>query len=140
MMGSMVCDKTRKAMKLWLRAGELGHAMAYDNIGYAYDMGKAWKGMRRKLNITMSLQLWGECNSKVQSWLLEERAGNMSRAVKHWMISAGAGHDESLKAIRECFLDGHATKDDFEKALRAHKEAKDEMKSDQREAAASELD
>ena len=30
-----------------------------------------------------------------------------------------------------------ATKDDFEKALRAHKEASDEMKSDQREAAAA---
>ena len=29
----------------------------------------------------------------------------------------------------------HATKDDFEKALRANKEAKDEVKSDQRDAA-----
>ena len=52
------------------------------------------------------------------------------------MISAAAGHDNSLKVIRECFLDGRATKDDSEKALRAHKEAKDEMKSDQREEAA----
>ena len=32
---------------------------------------------------------------------------------------------------------GEATKDDFEKALRAHKEAIDEMKSDQRETAAA---
>ena len=43
---------------------------------------------------------------------------------------------QSLKEIRKCFVNGVATKDDFEKALRAHKEAKDEMKSDQREAAA----
>jgi hypothetical protein len=34
-------------------------------------------------------------------------------------------------------MNGHATKDDFEKALRAHKEANDEMKSDQRDAAAA---
>ena len=34
-------------------------------------------------------------------------------------------------------MNGHATKDDFEKALRAHKDAKDEMKSDQRDAAAA---
>jgi hypothetical protein len=53
------------------------------------------------------------------------------------MIAAGAGHDESLKKVRECYLSGHATKDDFEKALRAHKEAADEMKSVQREAAAA---
>ena len=32
---------------------------------------------------------------------------------------------------------GHFTKDDFEKALRAHKEATDEMKSAQRDAAAA---
>jgi hypothetical protein len=53
------------------------------------------------------------------------------------MISAAAGHDKSLRRIRECYLSGHATKDDFEKALRAHKHATDEMKSDHREAAAA---
>ena len=36
-------------------------------------------------------------------------------------------------------MHGHATKDDFEKALRTHKDAKDEMKSEQREAAAAAL-
>ena len=55
------------------------------------------------------------------------------------MISAGAGHDVSLKLIRAGFMDGYITKDDFETALRAHKEAKDEMESDQREAAAAHL-
>ena len=53
------------------------------------------------------------------------------------MISAAAGDDDSLTAIRECYLVGDATKDDFEKALRAHNDAKDEMKSDQRDAAAA---
>lgn len=61
----------------------------------------------------------------------------MERAVKHFMISAEAGDDDSLKAIQQGYLDGHATKDDFEMALRAHKEAKDEMTSDQRDSAAA---
>ena len=52
----------------------------------------------------------------------------MSRSAKHWMISAGAGYDDSLEGIRKCYLNGWATKDDFEKALRAHKEAKDDEK------------
>ena len=34
-------------------------------------------------------------------------------------------------------MDGHATKDDFAKALRAHKETTDEMKSEQRDAAST---
>ena len=67
----------------------------------------------------------------------EGNAGNTSRAVRHWMMSAGAGFDLSLEAIRKGFMAEAITKDDFEKALRAHKEAKDEMKSDQREAAAA---
>ena len=66
---------------------------------------------------------------------LEWNAGNYHRAMKHYMIAAGAGYDDSLKAIQQGYLDGHATKDDFEKALRAHIQATDEMKSDQREAA-----
>jgi hypothetical protein len=47
------------------------------------------------------------------------------------MFSAEAGVDESLTNIRQYFLSGDVTKDDFEKALRAHKEANDEMKSEQ---------
>ena len=53
------------------------------------------------------------------------------------MISAIAGDDDSLEKIRKCYMNGWATKDDFEKALRAHKEAKDGMRSDQRDAAAA---
>jgi hypothetical protein len=45
----------------------------------------------------------------------------MERAVKHWMIAAGGGNDKSLAAIGT--YDHDATKDDFEKALRAHQEA-----------------
>ena len=67
----------------------------------------------------------------------ENKAGNINRAMKHWMISAKAGHDKSLQCIQEGYLAGHVTKDDFEEALRANKESADEMKSDQREAAAA---
>lgn len=42
-----------------------------------------------------------------------------------------------MKQIQEGFSDGLVTKDDFEKALRAHKEAKDEEKSEQRETASA---
>jgi hypothetical protein len=50
------------------------------------------------------------------------------------MISVGAGYENSLENIRECHSHGFATKADLEKALRAYKEAKDETKSEQREA------
>lgn len=68
---------------------------------------------------------------------MEENAGNMNRATKQFMIAARAGLDDSLSRIRQCFVNGHATKDDFEQALRAHKESNDETKSDQRDKAAA---
>ena len=69
--------------------------------------------------------------------LFEYTAGNMERAVKHWMIGAGAGFDNSLDGVRHSFEEGLATKDDFEIALRTHQAAKDDMKSDQRDACAA---
>ena len=68
----------------------------------------------------------GEVLARHELGIIAHKAGNMNRAVKHWVISAEAGYDDSLTEIRECFMDGHAPKDDFEKALRAHKEAADE--------------
>ena len=61
----------------------------------------------------------------------------MNISLKHYMIAAGCGLDKSLKKIREFYTNGNATKDDFEKALRAHKESKDEVKSAQRDEAAA---
>ncbi len=65
------------------------------------------------------------------------RAGDIDVAVKHFMIAARIGDDESLKELRRLFLNGRLPKSDFEMALRAHKEASDEMKSEQRAAVAS---
>ena len=57
--------------------------------------------------------------------------------MKHLMIASGVGDDDALDKIRECFTEGNAAKDDFAKALRAHKKSKDAMESAQREAAAA---
>ena len=126
-----------KAVQLWLRAGELGDARGYCNIGAAYSNGEGVEREMKKGKYYYELAaMGGDVIARHHLGVWEMRTRNMDRAVKHWMISARAGYDKSLKAIQECFMNSHATKGGFEKALRAHKEAKDEMKSDQREAAA----
>ena len=127
-----------KANELFLRAGELGCAEGYRSVAFAYYNGDGVERDEKKAMYYYELAaMRGDVTSRHNLGMFEEHEGNMSRAVKHYMIAAGAGKDSSLKAIRDCFMNGNATKDEFEKALCAHKESKDEMWSSQREVAAA---
>jgi TPR repeat protein len=125
-----------KGIELYTRAANLGCTRAYGNVGYSYQNGLGVERDEKKATHYYELAaMGGDAGARANLGVTEAYAGNFDRAVKHWMISAGAGDDHSLNSIRECFLHGDATKDDFEKALRAHKKAKDETRSDQRDAA-----
>ena len=54
------------------------------------------------------------------------------QAMKHFMIAANAGYEDSLKFVSEGYKTGWVTKDEYESTLRAHKDSLDEMKSGQR--------
>ena len=66
----------------------------------------------------------------------EWQVGNMNRALKHFMIAVEFGYADSLKAIKQLYKTGHATKDDYAKALRAYQAYLAEVKSDDRDKAA----
>ena len=59
--------------------------------------------------------------------------GSLGVMLKHWMIAARAGNQDSLDNIRRGFMNGMVTKEEYERTLRAYKESVDEMKSDQRD-------
>ncbi|KAK1747179.1 hypothetical protein QTG54_002523 [Skeletonema marinoi] len=54
--------------------------------------------------------------------------------MKHWIIAAKLGDDQSLKSIKGCFTAGLISKDVFAEALRACQAVINETKSLQREA------
>ncbi|KAL7545492.1 hypothetical protein ACHAWF_008840 [Thalassiosira exigua] len=66
--------------------------------------------------------------------LYEKKSGNTSRAMKHYMIAAGAGVDDSLEEIARGFRAGHVGKDDYANALCAHQKSTNEMKSKRRDS------
>ena len=130
-----------KAMELWLRAGELGCATAYQNLADDYYHGRGVERDEKKAKYYYELAaMGGNLKARHRLACMEMHVGNTDQGVKHFMIAAGAGYDDSLDYVRRSFMLRVATKDDFEKALRAHKEANDEMKSDQRDAAVSARD
>ena len=113
-----------KANELRLQAGELGSATVYYNIANSYSNGAGVERDTKKAKHYNELAaIGGDVNARRHLGVLEGKAGNTERVIKYFMIAARAGNDESLKEIPQLFMSGHATKNDFEKALRAHKEA-----------------
>ena len=126
-----------KALELFVRAGELGNANAYCDVGYAYYNGEGVDIDEKKAKHYFKLAaIGGNVNARYNLGIHEKNAGNMSRALKHYMIAA-EGDDISLKQIQKLYTNGHATKDDYAKALRAYQAYLVEIKSPQRDAAAA---
>ena len=126
------------ALELFVRAGDLGFYEAYCNIGHAYYNGNGVDiDEKRAYHYFKLAAIRGHVTSRYSLGNNEEDEGNMNRALKHYMIAAGCGHDDSLKQIRELYTNGHATKDDYAKALRAYQAYLVEIKSTQRDKAAA---
>ena len=144
-----------KAIDLWHQAGELGCATAYNNVGIAYDNGEGVKMNKKKArhyyelaamrgdvgarhNLGILENKFGNIDTAIKHFLIAVGlGGNMERALKHFMIAAEYGCDKSLVQIKQFFMTGYATKDDYEKALRAYQAYLAEIKSDDRDKAAA---
>ena len=127
-----------KALELYHRAGELGYTKAYNNVGHAYHTGEGVERDEKKADYYYELAAMGRyVAARHNLGNVEFRAGNWDRALEHYMIAAGDGQNESVKAIQELYKLGHATKDDYAKALRGHQAYLDDIKSPQRDQAAA---
>jgi TPR repeat protein len=65
----------------------------------------------------------------------EWKNGNIERAVKHRIIAATQGCDDSMKSLMIAFRKGHLSKEQLDATLRAHHAAVNATKSPQRLAA-----
>ena len=88
--------------------------------------------MKRTLHYYEIAAKGGHDQARANLGVLNWNLDNTEVAIKHYMIAAAQGNDHALNGIKEGYMEGNVTKDDFAKALRDHKSAQDEMKSDQR--------
>ncbi|KAL7539014.1 hypothetical protein ACHAWF_006269 [Thalassiosira exigua] len=131
---------SQRAFELRLQAGKLGCADGYNTIAFSYFNGDVVEQDTNKAGHYWELAaMGGHAKSRYILGVEEMEAGNYERAIRHWMIAAGSGEDDSLGSIRNCYSDKLVTKDIFEKALRAHQKSTNEMKSDQRDKAVAYL-
>jgi len=128
-----------KALELFHRAAELGDSKAYGSIGYAYLHGRGVEvDNKKKANHYYELSaMGGDDTARYNLGNNEIRAGNYDRALKHYMIAVRDGISNSLEAIKWLYSNGHATKEDYTKALRSYQTYLGEIKSEQRDEAAA---
>jgi len=127
-----------KALELWQWAGELGCSVAYSNIGDEYLRGEGvQRDMKKARHYWELAAMGGHVGSRFNLGINERNKGNFDRALKHFMIAAEGGYADSLKNIKQMLMKGHATKDDYTKALQSYQKYLGEIKSSQRDEAAA---
>ena len=135
--GDVPQDHT-KGLELFHRAAELGYAKAYTNIGSSYKIGQGVQVDKKKaMHYYERAAMGGNVLARHNLGNDEMREGNMDRALKHFMIAVRSGHDDSLNNVKVLFSNGHATKDDYTKALQSYQEYLGEIRSPQRDKAAA---
>ena len=127
-----------KALELYHRSAELGYFMSYFTIGNAYNFGRGVEvDAKKAINYYELAAMCGVVEARHNLGLLEKQAGNVDRALKHYTIAVECGFKISLECIREFYMEGHATKDDYTNALQSYQSYLDEIKSKQRDEAAT---
>jgi len=127
-----------KAFELFHRAGELGNPKGYGTLGFCNMHGDGVEVNRHMAMLHYEMAaMMGDVTARYNLGIEEKNEGNMKRAMRHYMIAVGSGHSQSLNQINQLYKKGHATKDDYTKALRLYQEYLGEIKSDQRDKAAA---
>ncbi|EJK54036.1 hypothetical protein THAOC_26414 [Thalassiosira oceanica] len=138
--GSLGLQKDmRRALELWTEAAELGSIQALYHLGVAYYEGDEVDQDKAKAAECWTKAAMQGCplsRDKLGCTEIKDR-GNYDRAVRHFLISAKMGEKESLELIKEAFMGGIATKEQYAEALKGYRDAVEEMKSHDRDEASA---
>lgn len=127
----------KSAFEYWSKAVGLGAIDAHYHLSCMYLAGDCVEKDTKKVVYHSEVAaIGGHPKARYNLAGVELEAGRIDRAVKHHLINAKLGLDESLDVLKMFYKDGFVSKDDFAAALRAHQAAVDATKSPLREEAA----
>jgi len=127
------------AFQYWTKAAGLGNAEAHYELSCSYAEGEGVEiDEEKRVYHLEHAAIGGNPRARYNLGCEEAKNRRMDRAIKHFIIAANLGHNESLEVLKNFYAKGHVSKDDFAAALRGHQAAVDATKSPQREMAFSE--
>jgi len=125
-----------RAFEYFTKAADLGDVEAQFNLSLMYREGLGVeKDEKMELYYEEEAAISGDPSSRYSLGCHEGGNGRYGRAVKHWIIAAKLGDDDSIERLKEMYKCGYVIKEDFASALRGHQAAVDATKSPQREEA-----
>eukprot|EP00984_Skeletonema_dohrnii_P004453 scaffold1583_cov123-Skeletonema_dohrnii-CCMP3373.AAC.3 len=120
----------RHAFEYFKKAAELGDVDAHYRLSLMYYYGHGVEKDRGKeMYHSKEAAIDGHPKARNNLGCHECDNGNTEKAVKHWIIAASQGHDESIKTLMRAFKSGMVGKNELAAALRAHQAAVDATKS-----------
>ena len=109
----------------------MGDVEAHYQLSCTYEMGDE---VKRVYHLEKAA-IGGHPLARHNLGYLDWENGRRERAIKHLIIAASLGYDESVVSLKIMYQKGMISKEDFAAALRAHQAALDATKSPQREEA-----
>ena len=126
----------KSAFEYYTKAAELGDAEAHFNLSIMHLLGKGVEKDEKKEAYHLEVAaIGGHVEARHNLAVIEGSNGRMERAVKHFIIAANLGDEDSMKVLWKCYAEGYVSKDDLNATLRAHHTAINATKSSQRKAA-----
>ncbi|EJK77844.1 hypothetical protein THAOC_00296 [Thalassiosira oceanica] len=132
-------EDSRKGVELYTEAVELGSVEALFNLGVVYDDGEGVQQNKAKAAECWTKAAIQGCplsRHKIGCVEINDR-GRYDRAVKHFLIAAKMGYEDSVEAIKRLSMVGIATKEQCTEALKGYQDAVEEMKSHDRDEASA---
>ena len=96
--------------------------------------------MAKAIEFYTKAAMKGHVESRYNLGYCHGQKGNYHCAVRHYLISAKMGMKDSVDMIKNMFLGGLATKEQYAQALRGYQDAMEETKSPDRDEAKKDLD
>eukprot|EP00577_Skeletonema_sp_RCC1716_P025974 CAMPEP_0113424466 /NCGR_PEP_ID=MMETSP0013_2-20120614/29609_1 /TAXON_ID=2843 ORGANISM="Skeletonema costatum, Strain 1716" /NCGR_SAMPLE_ID=MMETSP0013_2 /ASSEMBLY_ACC=CAM_ASM_000158 /LENGTH=162 /DNA_ID=CAMNT_0000312479 /DNA_START=328 /DNA_END=813 /DNA_ORIENTATION=+ /assembly_acc=CAM_ASM_000158 len=95
------------AYKYFAKAAEMGDAVAHYNLSDSYRRGEGVeKDERKEIYHLEEAAIRGHPDARHDLATEEGRNGRFDRAVKHWVIAANLGHDDSIQRLKKCYTHG----------------------------------
>jgi tetratricopeptide (TPR) repeat protein len=123
-----------KALKYLTKATELGYVAAHFHLGDMYYEGEGVeKDMKKAIHHFEEAAIGGHPSARGLLANHEIENGRFDRAAKHHIINANLGDEESLKCIKDLFMQGIVSKEEYAAALRGYQATVDATKSAERD-------